>query len=805
MNIKRPIVLFFVSLIFGMITIYYGIKPLDKIIILSVAFFMFIKLYIKNILKIKFLLIIFLFFILGIIRFSFEDNYFDKIDNYILELNNKQQTIYGRIENIGDNGKNNYFVLSNTKVNGFNIDKTKCYFPKEIENEFKLGNVVKVKGKLYTHDKPMNFGEFNPSNYYRSIKETANIFTREIEVADNSVDILKNSIFNIRQKIKLQIYKLFNQKFAGLFNAMVTGDKSGLSIEQKKLFQDSGIAHILAISGLHLSIIGLALFELLRKKFSVNVSAFVVSIFILLYAIFIDASFTTMRAILMLYIKFLSLSIGRTYDSENTLFIVAFSFILYSPYLIFNAGFQFSYVAVFALNYDYSIESKFVAKIRKKYYEIFRIEKDNKQIKKLSISPLIILTLLLFPITVYNYFDYPLYSILINIIVVPLMTIVLYFGLMGVILSFVSIYIGRFLVGIVHYIFVFYELVCKFFEKMPYNKLYIGKPILIFIIIFYILLFIINYILKPKYYLNKNDNKIVKKLPNYKFPLIIFLFVIINMILMGIHLSHGLKYTSLYIGQGDSMIIKNKNKLYTIDGGSTSNSSAGKYILEPHLKARAEHNIDIAFITHADSDHTNCIEYLLENVEDININKIALPIMAEHNNKYDKLKMLAKNRDVNIMYLKAGDILTLDDIQIFILNPIEANTLSENDINDQSLCFKLLYDDKSIMFTGDIGEQIEYQLLNNKNIKNMLDSDILKVAHHGSRNSNTIEFLTEVSPEYAIISSGINNSYNHPHKETLERLDKVHANIINTSELGEIDITINEGIIEINTFLNENN
>lgn len=800
MNIKRPIVLFLVSLICGMITIYYGIKPLDKIIILSVAFFMFLKLYIKNILNIKIISIVFLFFVLGIFRFAVEDNYFNKIDNYIVGLNNKQQTIYGRIENIGDNGKNNYFVLSNTKVNGYNIDKTKCYFPKEIEDEFKIGYLVKVKGKIYTHDKPMNFGEFNSNNYYRSIKETANIFTREIYIEGAKVNILKNSIFNIRQKIKLQIYKLFNTKFAGLFNAMITGDKSGLDIQQKRLFQDSGIAHILAISGLHLSIIGLALYELLRKKFSVNTSALVVSIFILLYAIFIDASFTTMRAIIMLYIKFLSLSIGRTYDFENTLFIVLFCFIIYSPYLIFNAGFQFSYVAVFALNYEYCIELENIRKIRKKYYEIFKIEKETKNINKLSISPLIILTIFLFPITVYNYFDYPLYSILINIIVVPLMTIVLYFGLIGVVFSFMSIYVGRFLVGIVHYIFILYEAICRFFEKMPFNELYIGKPKLIYIIIFYILLFSINYILKPKYFYNKNKNEIIKKLPNYRFPFVLFLLVIINMIVMGIHITFGLKFTSLYIGQGDSIIIKNKNQLYTIDGGSTSNTSAGKYILEPHLKARAKHNIDIAFITHADSDHTNCIEYLLENVEDINIKKIALPIMAENNNKYDNLKMLAKNREVDIVYLKAGDVLKFDDIQIYILNPIEGNSLSENDINEQSLCFKLVYDDKSIMFTGDIGEQIEYQLLNNKNIKKILNSDILKVAHHGSRKSSVLKFLQEVSPEYSIISAGINNSYNHPHKETISQLEQIGTNIIKTNDMGEIDITINNGEISIETF-----
>lgn len=801
MNIKRPIILFNVSLICGMITTYYGIKPLDKIIILSVAFLMFLNLYIKKVLNLKILFIIFLFFIVGILRFKVEDNFYNKIDKYIKSLNNKQQTIYGRIENIVDNGKNNYFILSNTKVNNMKLDKTKCYFSKDIVDNFKIGFTVKVKGKIYTHDRPMNFGEFNSSNYYRSIKESSNIYTSDIEIVDNKVNILKNSIYNIKNKIKLQIYKIFNKKYAGLFNAMISGDKSGLDLEQKKLFQDSGIAHILAISGLHLSIIGLALFELLRKKMSINKSAFIVSVFILLYAIFIDASFTTMRAIIMLYIKFLSMSLGRTYDSKNTLFIVAFIFIFYSPYLIFNAGFQFSYVAVFALNYDYSIESKKIGKIRQSLYNKFNIEEKVTNINKLTISPIIILTLFLFPITVYNYFDYPLYSIIINIIVVPLMTIVLYFGICGVILSFISVYIGRFLVGIVHYIFLLYEYICKFFDKMPYSNLYIGKPLLAFIIIFYVFLFLLKYVLRDKYYINKKKNIIIKKLPKLHYICLLTIMLLINIFLMGIHLSKGLRFTTLYIGQGDSIIIKNKNKIYTIDGGSTSNSSAGKYILEPHLKARAEHNIEIAFITHADSDHTNCIEYLLDSVDDIKIKKIAMPIMAIKNNKYNNLKTLAKNRGVEILYFKAGDILTLDDMKIYVINPIDGNSLSESDVNEQSLCFKLVYNYKSILFTGDIGNKIESQLLKISSIRELLNSDIYKVAHHGSRNSNSIEFLREVNPKFSVISSGINNSYNHPHKETIERLANVGTKIFKTCEVGEIDISLINGEINIDTFI----
>jgi competence protein ComEC len=308
------------------------------------------------------------------------------------------------------------------------LGKCRCYFADELITDVKIGNYVRITGGTSIIDEPSNEGEFNQKNYYRSDGITFISFANNIEVTNANYDKLRQKIYEIKILIKAQINKIFNEKDAGLFSAMVTGDKSSIDIEQKRKFADNGIAHILAISGLHLSILGLALFELLRKRLSVNVSAGFVSIFILLYGIFIDAGPASLRAITMLFIRFLSLSIGRTYDSKNTLFIIAFIFLMIRPYLLFNAGFQFSYVAIYALNSELT-----VARIRKKITSI-GIEgssEGNKivgiKVESLKIPAVIILTLFLFPITIFHYFTYPLYSILVNLIVIPLMAFVLGF------------------------------------------------------------------------------------------------------------------------------------------------------------------------------------------------------------------------------------------------------------------------------------------------------------------------------------------------------------------------------------------
>ena len=798
MKIKRPILMFLVMSISGIITIYNGIKPLDKIIILSVVFFMVVKLFIKNKLKIITIIILILFYVLSIFRFILEKNYFDNIDKQIDKYNNKIQTIEATINGIGQSKNSFYFDLINTKVENFNLYKTKCYFSDENNLRLKIGQKILINGVIYESEDPMNFGEYNNKNYMRSIKQTCSIYANNIILINNNFNIIYHNIYLFRQKIKLQIFKIFNKKNAGLFNAMLTGDKSSLQFEQKKLFSDSGIAHILAISGLHLSIIGMAIFEMLRKKFTIKTSAFIVSIIIILYAIFIDASYVTMRAIIMLFIRFFSLSIGRTYDSKNSLYFVALFFILFSPYLIFNAGFQFSYICVFSLNYGYQFDSKIMYKIRLKIYKFLNKEINNKNLKMFKIPANVIITFFIFPITIYHYFDYPLYSIFINLIIIPLMSLVLIFGIIGVLLSFINIYVGIFFVGIVHYIFEFYEIVCVFFEKMPYSILNIGRPNFTFIIFFYMLLFLLHFYLAPQYI--KNNKKFVKKNIDYTKVIIslfclLFLFVIIN-----IHYVKNLKFTSLYIGQGDSFIIQNKDYVFTIDGGSTSNKNAGEYILAPHLKSQAIKNIEIAFISHGDEDHKNAIEYIMREEENINIKNIVLPIMAKDNKKYNELKKTAKDRNVNIIYLKAGDKLKYDNIEIYVINPFENDETAKADINEQSLCFKFVYKNKTILFTGDIGNKIEYQMINNDTIKQMLKSDILKVAHHGSKNSNTLEFLEIVDPIYSVISSGIKNRYNHPHIDTIKKLEKIGSHIIKTAESGEIDMYLSEKDINVKTY-----
>ena len=822
MKVKRPAILFLSTYIIGILVAYSSIPIFVKVLIGTVAIFLYLKLYFEKKLYIKTLFVIFAFFIIGYIRFSQVEKKYDSDYIKIESIGRGNKNITGKVTTIGNSTNSSYVDLKNVTVNGMNLGNARLYFRNENLLDIKIGNSIIADAAIYTFEDPMNEGEFNQKNYYRSNGISFSGFASNIEITNSKFNNLLQKIYEIKISIKQQIHKIFNYKDAGLFMAMVTGDRSQIDKEQKRLYTENGIAHIIAISGLHLSILGLLLYEILRRFLSQNISAFFVSIFIVIYGIFIDASATSLRAITMLLIRFLSLSFGRTYDSKNTLYIICFIFLIIEPYLLFSAGFQFSYIAIFALNSNVEIPNpKYIYEQRKKIIRLVDSNKESKFIKKidkkkmyLKIPPIIVMTFFLFPITIFHYFTYPLYSILINIVVVPLMTFVLVFGLCGLMISFFNITVGTFATYVVHLIFNIYSYLCKFTEKLPYHILWTGKPNLYEIFYYYLSIFLIIFAIRNLYIAPKLYDKLKNSINNIKFRLVSYkilnyirltlciLLFVLSILILSIRKKDDFRMTFISIGQGDSILVESKDILFSIDGGSNSNKSNGEYILAPHIKSRAIRHIDYAFVTHADSDHTNGLIYLLESEDDIELSNLVLPLNAKTDTKFSVLKSLASKKGANLLYMKEGDKLNVDDyIQISILSPDEE---SVNDIkfdqNELSLTFKLKYKNHSCLFTGDIGEKTMNRMISDEYVLKNMDVDVLKVPHHGSKNSNLKEFFDAVSAEYAVVSYGKNNTYGHPSSETVNSLIESGTKVLKTGASGQIDIYFDKDNVWYKTY-----
>lgn len=814
MKVKRPAFLFLSSEVLGILLATGLVSDRFLLILFLIAIFLYLKIFFEGKLYFKTILVILIVGILGFVRFKTVQKVFDTYVSNIEILGKGNKIVVGKVENIGKSTNSNYFILSNCESSGLELGMCRCYFSDELGKNVKIGNSIKINAGLQVLNEPTNEGEFNQKLFYRSDDITFMAYANDIEITNDRCDNLRQKIYETKLIVNNQINKIFEEKDAGLFQAMITGDKSNIDKLQRKKFSDNGIAHILAISGLHLSILGLAFFELLRKKLRVNTAALIVTIFISLYGILIDASAASMRAIIMLFVRFLSLSVGRTYDSKNTLYITAFIFIMLRPYLLFNAGFQFSYVAIFALNHKVVIgKSKPIGeKLRKQTFV------GDKFREPLRVPAVIILTLFLFPITIYHYFTYPLYSILLNLIVIPLMSFVLFSGLAALGVSFLSLSLGKIFAFAVHVIFFIYDKLCEFVETLPLHLLSIGRPTVYEVLYYYVAIFLIIFalkgiVLKERYKnlipveksnrVNKCDKIIF--LSNFIKIILCLMLFSLSLLIISVRLKDELRMTFISIGQGDSIIVESNNLILSIDGGSTSNKSNGQYILSPHLKSRAIGHIDYAYVTHADSDHTNGIIYLLENDDEIKIKNLVLPITAMDDTKFDKLKTSAKSANVNISYMKEEDIKVFNNyLALYVLNPNEDSLKAKKiDQNDMSLTFKLKYREHSALFTGDIGKTSIERMLKDSYALSHLDVDVLKVPHHGSKNSNVLEFYEIISPQYSVFSYGKNNNYGHPSGDTIDSALNVGSKILKTGESGQIDIYFGGESITTYTFLDD--
>jgi len=239
------------------------------------------------------------------------------------------------------------------------------------------------------------------------------------------------------------------------------------------------------------------------------------------------------------------------------------------------------------------------------------------------------------------------------------------------------------------------------------------------------------------------------------------------------------------------------------DGGSTDEKSLGQYTLVPALKSRGVKNIDYAIVSHLDNDHYSGVLYILENQRScgIKIENLMLPKIFYNDEAYARLAAAAYRSGTNVKLISAGMNLTGLNGRFDLVCLAPGDNRAYSDINEGSLILKMSYGDFDMLFTGDVQGQGEKDLTS---LSGLSACDVLKVAHHGSSGSSSEKFLSRVNPRVALISCGVDNSYNHPHRETLERLEACGADIYNTAQDGMITVTTNGSGYGITRFLDRN-
>ncbi|MFV0502865.1 MAG: ComEC/Rec2 family competence protein [Lachnospirales bacterium] len=286
--------------------------------------------------------------------------------------------------------------------------------------------------------------------------------------------------------------------------------------------------------------------------------------------------------------------------------------------------------------------------------------------------------------------------------------------------------------------------------------------------------------MKIKYILNELNERQRKIL----LLIIILAFLLANLLDKKENVpSNDLEVHYINVGQGDSELIIDKDKVLLIDGGENSEED----LMISYLSSKGIEEIDYIIATHPHSDHIGGLDAVINN---FSVKNIIMTDDISTTRTYENLLDAINKNNVNIIQATVNNEYTLDTAMFKILGP----TKKFDDLNDNSIYIRLIYGNAEFLFTGDGEKAAENELINN-NVN--ISADVLKVGHHGSNTSSSSEFLDLVNPKIAVISCEKNNEYGHPHKEVMERLNKRNIKIYRTDTQGDVIVYTDGEQIEV--------
>ena len=601
------------------------------------------------------------------------------------------------------------------------------YQDKEFNN-LSYGDKIKVKGTLITPSKNTNQNTFNYQKYlyhkkiYYLVKATS---INKIANNHNYLYTIKNTLYQKMDKLKSSNY----------IKTLLFCDNT-LSKEIKESYRTNGISHLFSVSGMHINFFVSIIYLYLNKiTYNKRIKYLITNIFIITYLILFPSS-SLLRSAVMSILYSINYLLKLKIKKIDILFLTLGVSLLINPFIIYDLGYIYSYTITFFLVLSSST-----------------LKKKNKINKIIYISLLSFLVSI--PITIYNSYEINIISILLNIILVPIISIII---LPLTILT----YIFPILDSILYLFTNTLETISLFISKINITKIIFPKPSLLIIVLYYII-FLLSYQNKKYFYLN------------------IILFIIIY---ISPYLNSNFEVVMFEVGEADCHLIKypyNKNTIL-IDTGKNEYKIKNEVI--PYLKSIGIKKIDYLIITHGDEDHIGGSITLINNfqVKNVILNKGTFTDLEK-----ELIKNLNKKK---IPYQININKINLSNHTIYLLN----NTKYNNE-NDNSIITYFTYQKYKFLYMGDASITTEDNLLENYNLNNI---SILKVGHHGSNTSSSKDFISQINPSISLISVGENNIYHHPNKEVINNLSK--SRIYRTDINNMVKLTINsKGILKVTT------
>ncbi len=688
-------------------------------------------------------------------------------------------TICGEVEYSADTQyaqsvylKNVFLIRKSRKIP---IEHVRAFLKEK--KSLRAGTVLVLSGRLQPVPKPRNPGEFDSAGYYAA--QHIFYYLKEGVIQKESKDYApwKQFLQKLRAALAVSLQRCAGRQ-APVFEAVVLGEKQDLEPEQKLLYQMGGISHVMAISGLHISILGMGLFGLLRKTGMGNGAAGVLAFCVMLsYGRMTGNSLSALRAVCMFLVSVGAKICGRIYDMPTALALAAILTIMESPASICNCAFLLSFGAVLGLGTFVPVLEEILG-VKHKIWSLL-----------ISSAGVQIFTL---PVSLYFFGEVSLAGIFLNLAVLPTVGAVLVSGSVAAALGLFLPAVSKIVVFPGCCLLEVYEWLCRWAGRLPFCTWVAGRPGLWQILVYYLVLGAILLFL-PK----------MQKKGQWLRRLILGAGLGAAAVILSWRPAAGFGITCLDVGQGDASVVKTAEGAHIlIDGGSSNKSALGQYQLLPYLKSEGISYLEGIFISHTDEDHISGVRELLQlmgkGLTSVRAGMLVLPEWSQEPEAYKELCALAKQAGVSVARVSAGDRFSLGSVSAEVLWP-EAGAAGEN-VNEEAMVLRLSYGAFAALFTGDIGLETEERLLEKGRLT---DVDFLKVAHHGSRHSTGEAFLAAVRPETAVVSASVSNTYGHPGKETLERLKAAGTKVWCTKDCGAVTLTVRENRVRVEGFLEE--
>lgn len=601
------------------------------------------------------------------------------------------------------------------------------YQDKEFNN-LSYGDKIKVKGTLITPSKNTNQNTFNYQKYlyYKKIYYLVEA-TSINKIANNH-----NYLYTIKNTLYQKINKL---KSSNYIKTLLFCDNT-LSKEIKESYRINGISHLFSVSGMHINFFVSIIYLYLNKiTYNKRIKYLITNIFIITYLILFPSS-SLLRSAVMSILYSINYLLKLKIKKIDILLLTLGVSLLINPFIIYDLGYIYSYTITFFLVLSSST-----------------LKKKNKINKIIYISLLSFLVSI--PITIYNSYEINIISILLNIILVPIISIII---LPLTILT----YIFPILDSILYLFTNTLETISLFISKINITKIIFPKPSLLIIVLYYII-FLLSYQNKKYFYLN---------------------IILLIIIYISPYLNSNFEVVMFEVGEADCHLIKypyNKNTIL-IDTGKNEYKIKNEVI--PYLKSIGIKKIDYLIITHGDEDHIGGSITLINNfqVKNVILNKGTFTDIEKELIKNLNKKKIPHQININKI--------NLSNHTIYLLN----NTKYNNE-NDNSIITYFTYQKYKFLYMGDASITTEDNLLENYNLNNI---SILKVGHHGSNTSSSKDFISQINSSISLISVGKNNIYHHPNKEVINNLSK--SRIYRTDINNMVKLTINsKGILKVTT------